>query len=574
MKNISKAVNMALAVSLLAATPVWAAKKEKHQEAAESKISQYGKVQSKWQSFIEEGKKEDGHKSAAKNKTKSVSPDKLPSEMKSALRKIQSILPELKDLKLQSVNIGSGGISKVETWDFRFDKRNKGTKRNVYASVRYLPETGQIIRYNMQNSEWKTDKTISEEKAKEAASEFLKKVLGTMGKDYRFVEISSYVDRDDEEDEDDEERKQAFLTYQLVVNDIPVQDFTLGVLIDAEGRVLEYQNNRPEKINKSKFPSPKKAMEKDKAEDIFLDKLDMKLQYWLKSTHDEKGTPALGYTPSFTNPIDAQTGDEVDVTYRVGFEPKRVEVSGKGKPFAARSRQEAEGLLTMLGIDLGKWEFQENEDEDDFIFYRWTYKGDDEDGSISLLVDKSSGKVQRFSQRLYGNEKEPVISEKEALKTAIAGLETFLPSSTDELYLSDREGPIDQYNIPSWVDRDELPDDFDDADWIDYYFYFEDLYDDIPIKADAYMVSVDARTGLVRSLTLTPPSLHSMPDKDKAPSPKEAAKAYIKAHPVKLSYVWPEFFGQSAPAPTLVYDIADAAFFDANSSKKASRKKK
>lgn len=572
MRKISKVLSMVLAISMLSASPAWAVKKEQHQETAGSKLIKHDDVQSKWKSFIGEEKKSSG-----KAVTKSISPNKLPAEMKSALRKMQAVLPELKELDLERVNIAMNSVRYPETWDFHFEKRVKETKIYIYADVEYLPETGQIIEYDIENAAWTSENTISEEEAKEKANQFVKKLLGNGMKDYKFTNVSQFtVWVDDEDGEEEREQQQSYVEYQLFINNLPVQDFTLGVLLDGDGHILQFNNARPEKVSKAKFPNPKKAMTQEKAEEIFLDKLDMKLAYQFVAYDDQYG-PLLTYSPSFTSPIDAATGKEYDITYRPHFQPERVEFEGGGKEFIAGSRQEAERVLSELGIDLSKLEYMDSEDDEEegVIFYRWIFADQQDEGSISLLVDKATGKIQRFSQRKYNNENGVNVSRDEALQTAVEGLHMFLPTGTEEIQLSDMEGPTTEYKFPSWVDEDKLPGDFKDPSYTeDYFFYFDDVYDDTPVISGAYMVSIDSTTGMLRSVVIDPVDLNSLPDKEKAISPEEAAKNYIKQFPVKLTYVWPQLFGQRAPAPTLVYDIDDVTFIDANSISKKARKHK
>lgn len=44
-----------------------------------------------------------------------------------------------------------------------------------------------------------------------------------------------------------------------------------------------------------------------------------------------------------------------------------------------------------------------------------------------------------------------------------------------------------------------------------------------------------------------------LPDNKNVVAPDKAKAEFLKQHPLRLAYVWPEYFEQKAPAPRLVY---------------------
>lgn len=70
----------------------------------------------------------------------------------------------------------------------------------------------------------------------------------------------------------------------------------------------------------------------------------------------------------------------------------------------------------------------------------------------------------------------------------------------------------------------------------------------------SYTVQVDALTGKViefgigrRNLSVT------LPDSNDAVTADVAKAEYLKRYPLRLVYIWPEYYEQKAPSPQLVY---------------------
>ena len=112
--------------------------------------------------------------------------------------------------------------------------------------------------------------------------------------------------------------------------------------------------------------------------------------------------------------------------------------------------------------------------------------------------------------------------------------------------------PEVEERIPSWVDKSKLTDQERPLPVIS--FTFNQVHQGVPVMDRGCSVQVDALTGKIIAFYngISGPPV-PLPD-NRNVVPAETAKAeFLKQHPLKLVYLWPEYFDQKAPSPYLVY---------------------
>lgn len=87
-----------------------------------------------------------------------------------------------------------------------------------------------------------------------------------------------------------------------------------------------------------------------------------------------------------------------------------------------------------------------------------------------------------------------------------------------------------------------------------FFFYFIRTHQGIPVSDRSYSVQVDAFTGKVTGFNdgsgSTPATL---PDSKDVVTVGAAKAEFLKHHPLRLVYIWPEYLDQKGPAPRLAY---------------------
>lgn len=497
--------------------------------------------------------------SSTQKKSQELRINKLPSEMKRQLDKVIRSIPELGSLQLKHAVIHAEDEYGPERWEFDFsDGKNWGTA----ASVELDAETGRLFSYEMDNRDWKSDDAPTETAAKKAADQFLRKLWGTQAKQYRFSQFDNYVTDDMEEDE---EPTIGEVTYDLYINNIRVDQFETVVRVDGKGRIVSLDNSAISSVDKSKYPNPKKAISSAKAAELYKNLIDMSLTYvWVGKNED--GHAVLAYEPRFREgAIDAFSGEVSDeVDNRILQKAERFQVDAQGVPMVARSREEAESLLTrefgisFEGLKYRPDKYSDDEDEEDerkLVSYEWrTPREADDYLTISLVTDRKTGEVISYH---YGNEsideRDPNFTLKEAKQIALDTLQKYVSAEKETLQLSYSSSPFEHDDIPEWANPDDH-DDYYSPYNRNYFFRFHDVYQDVEVGFSSYQVEIDPQTGKVASLTFyDEDDLSELPDDRDTLSQEEAAEAYLKIHPLEMVYVWPTYYDQKRPSPILLY---------------------
>ncbi|MDD4239090.1 MAG: hypothetical protein PHT62_11140 [Desulfotomaculaceae bacterium] len=88
----------------------------------------------------------------------------------------------------------------------------------------------------------------------------------------------------------------------------------------------------------------------------------------------------------------------------------------------------------------------------------------------------------------------------------------------------------------------------------EYNFTFTCMHQGILVSDRGYSVTVDGPTGGITAFyDRNSSSSVTLPDSKNVVTTEAAKAEFLKSHPLRLVYLWPEYFGQKAPKPFLVY---------------------
>ncbi|NGQ94486.1 hypothetical protein G3578_04745 [Brevibacillus sp. SYP-B805] len=554
MRRGFKAFAVLTALSLLTAAPVGASSSSPLRELT---------AKQEWLQKLEQAQPRQGKKDV-----RPLSIKKLPVEMKQALDRLTAVLPELAGLSVEEAAILEGEDGEADRWEYWLTNSEDEEAGYISAHVTLNAETGTLTSYRIANEHWISRKPPSDELAIRKASQFLENVAGKDPAQYRAEVVPTDEDEDAYEYEPSDDR--AYVHFDRLLHNIPVRGFSISVSVDEEGHVIRYHEESSLEIDESSVPEPTDVLSARKAKEAYTRLLGMHLVYNryepLEDDHDDddegdkvKTKPVLKYVPLYEGPMDASTGEiPDDIFYWKEQEPKTIALSPKGKKLTARSQKAAETLLKQeFGFDMDSMELEEQdvygESPERWKLYVWHTKKDVRpSATLYLRVNASSGAFRSFSYYITDTDKTAKpISKKKALGIATATLEKYLPSSNKEVQLTESY-PSDEYpHIPPWVEDDDLE---TDGETEEYEFAFHPLYQGVPIENDSYFLTIDARTGKVVGFFMNTDSKKvTLPANKGTVSPQKAADAYLKHRPLELVYIWPQYDGQRAPKPLLVY---------------------
>ncbi|MEW5899668.1 MAG: YcdB/YcdC domain-containing protein, partial [Bacillota bacterium] len=500
-----------------------------------------------------------------------------------ALEKVYQAVPELKELSVQHVN-NEGD----KTWSVMLSDRAPGTERGIQSANAYLTfetATGELISYNFQNPAWASEKVPSPTLAREKATAFARQILGDKIKDYAPGDDLGFSGTGTQDDKGNKITwVSADVPYYCLVNGIPLLNSGFRLGVDVFGHITSFHREKDEGIDLTRFPDPSRAVTREEAEKTFAGMLEMKLQYserqhlYAPGFEPEKGEtrPALVYVPISMATIDALTGKPLAEFMPSFPQPQRLTLQGEGQQLIARTPEEAAKLLAdAFGIDMTGMQFQGASDLQSFPdrgikqkSYTWnTIPPKGTEGKpdydyrqmrfVHLTTIAGTGQVISYNyQDESGRGQKGSVSREAAQDTAVKFLQKYLQTGPAELEM--RVYPDAEERIPAWVDQSKLKDQERPRPVIS--FTFNQVHQGVPVMDRACSVQVDALTGkIVGFYCGISGSPVPLPDNHNV-VPAETAKAeFLKQHPLKLFYIWPEYFDQKAPSPWLVY-IPDPGF--------------
>lgn len=554
MKKVKGMAAAVLAAGMLLASPVWAAENPA--------------------SVVQATDGGGGVRTAAPQGITKVQKPVLTAAQKQALEKVYQAVPELKELSVQDV-ADEGG----QAWFVMLGNRTPGTDGGIqgaHAHLAFDTATGELLSYNFRNPAWASEKVPSPALAREKAAAFARQILGD--------KIKDYVQGDDmgfggSGSADEKGNKiywaEATVPYYRLVNGVPLMNSGFRVGVDVFGHITSFYRQREERIDQAKFPDPSRAVTREEAEKAFAGMLEMKLFYlehppFYGLFKPEKGEtrPALVYAPLSMPTIDARTGKPLAEFVPPFPQTQRLTLQGEGQQLIARTPEEAAKLLTeTFGLDLTGMQFHGASDMQPFHdgeikqkSYTWStlpQKGADgkpdyrQARYVHLITNASTGEVISYNlQDESRRGQKATVSREAARDTAVQFLQKYLPAGPVELEMQVYE--VEDRRIPSWVDKSKLTDQERPLPVIS--FTFNQVHQGVPVMDRGCSVQVDALTGKIIAFYngISGPPI-PLPD-NRNVVPAETAKAeFLKQHPLKLVYLWPEYFDQKAPSPYLVY---------------------
>lgn len=500
----------------------------------------------------------------------------LTAAQKQALEKVYQAVPELKELSVHHVT-----NERDKAWSVMLGDLAPGTAQGIPTANAYLTfdtATGELLSYNFQNPAWASEKIPSPALAREKAAAFARQILGDKIKDYVQGDDMGFGGGGSADEKGNKIYwAKANVPYYRLIQGVPLMNSGFRVGVDVFGHITSFYRDKENGIDPAKFPDPSRAVTREEAEKTVDGMLEMKLYYLERQPFNrlfkpgDKTRPALVYAPTSLAPIDALTGKPLAEFMHPFSQTQRITLQGEGQQLIARTSEEAAKLLTdAFGIDLTGMQFQGASDLQSFPdwgikqkSYTWSTippKGTEGKPDydyrqmcfvhVHLTTIAGTGQVISYNyQDESGRGKKGTVSRETAQDTAVKFLQKYLPPGTAEL---DMQVFTSEERIPSWVDKSKIKDQERPRPVIS--FTFNQVHQGVPVMDRACSVQVDALTGkIVAFYNGISGSPVPLPD-NRNVVPAETAKAeFLKQHPLKLVYIWPEYYGQKAPSPWLVY---------------------
>lgn len=523
---------------------------------------------------------------AAAETTVTVAPA-FDQKLEQSLQKVYQLVPELKELTLKDRMYTEGSGLQPSVWVLSFDNRPENAAPDsveVFASAHLTlhAETGQPLSFHIDHPDWHLNeaKMPDRELARKKAAEYARQLMGAEFPNYRMATYVNFISGSSTLPAGTKTfSSSAGVTFERLVKGVPLLNLgTAQFMIDTHGHLTGFDWFIPEGLDAGTFPDPAKALRPEEARKAFVSLLDMQLVYQEKqqtrwrlfaggteSVGDVK--PVLKYEPRYLGAMDAVTGKAAAIwPSPPPFEPVAVKLSPRGgEVLQVRNVGEAAALLkSQFGVDVSGMELREQgEMPSDWPVKHYAWVREGEEGAVkdglyhaAISVDAKTNRVVAVNLDETTREPEEMrLSREEALKAAVQQLERYLDPSLKELQLEYAFSSNDREPLPDWVDPSKLTEERTAMVAPSYSFSFTAVHEGIPVTDKRYYVQVNGVTGQVQNLTLAVDGKLSpdLPDSNGAVSARAAAEAYLSELELELYYIWPEYRGQRAPAPVLVY---------------------
>ena len=492
-----------------------------------------------------------------------------------ALEKMYGLVPELK-------NLPSMGVYKEETenvWNIWLSDAQDLENIEIHSANAHLTfdtNTWELLCYSFNNPAWASKEEPSRQFATKKADAFIEQLLGRKALQRDDTSFGGMGGTSIDEDGNEISWWAASVHYYPLINGLPFINDITSVSVDIVGNIVGYQryNNggfsvSGRAVDPSLFLHPDQAViTPAAARKILTNEITMELIYLPGgSPFSDRDEPRLVYTPqSIPAYIDAMTGGDPNSLGDMHIQQKHIVLSGRGDTLLARDQKEAELLLQRrFGVDLAEMVCAEINERfiahEDVVYHQWNADldweqpgADEKWRSINLGILRSTGEVVSF----YVNERnesqlQTEISREEALVIATNLVERALPKGDKEMHLSIYDHSFG--GAPDWVDPDfNIHDGWYPLDEISFSFVPTHKGIQLPY---GYNVTVNMNTGKVTSYTNNNQFTGNTDwlDADLA-IPAEKAKAeFLKGLKLQQVYYQPNWYGQYAPAPLLVYTI-------------------
>ncbi|WP_242771836.1 YcdB/YcdC domain-containing protein [Brevibacillus parabrevis] len=435
------------------------------------------------------------------------------------IAKLEKLLPYMEQLPVEKVSLDED--SAVIVVERRKLEEDKEAAMTIYLNK----QTGSIQSFEYAADD-AGDEELSPDEQKKKADVFLRELLGDVAEGYQF----------------DAKRSEELGTpsYQLVVNGIPFFERNLLVSVNGNGEVSGLMANAASNpLSSANLPKKEEAISVAQAEKAIAER--MTPAYRLQK--DGKSM-MLTYHVSWSGMLDAKTGQSVETQHsQFYYEPDLsgalLPVSSQGKTLTAKDKAEAAALLkTIIGFNTEDATYVERAAEDtpegkvqNYVWKKGTFVA-------NVSVKAATGQVIDVSLEpsQYVEPKQKVTVEA-ARKAAVQVLQVYLDKETKAVAL-DASSYLKDPNA--------------------YRFTFYRTQNGLPVLNHAYQVTIDKETGKVIGLfgEFSKPANVAYPDPANIVPREQAAKEYLKHHPLSLVYLEPVLDGKRQPNPLLVYKSA------------------
>lgn len=492
----------------------------------------------------------------------------LSDEQKQALEKIYEIIPELRELTEISVSMDET----ADTWHVWLNDAKDADEAVPFAAdanLSFDAGSGELLGFNLFYPAWASEEMPSQQLARQHADAFIRQLLGDQADQYQISGFGDSGFRASDGEGNEISWQTLSVSYCPLVNGLPFFGGVSRVDVNVAGRVTGYgRYDQYDRYDRSKrgldlglFPPVQEALSLTAAEQVMAEKTTMQLTYG--HPYVKQGSPILAYVADSPGYINALTGEPVEMYATGQPQQEMVKLVGQGEEMTAYNRSEAEALTSqLLGVDLEEMYFNRSEDYNWFphdvlsVSYDWhtCTEGEPPGGeilrSVNLRTLADSGEIVGF--HLYDNsaqDKQYTLTQEAALSTAMRFMERVLPEGDTEMRL--QIWPDISETAPDWLDQTLLDEGFKSQG---FSFFFGRLHQGISVPYDGYSVEVSRATGEVTYYSRRDEVLPAVLLDGSLAVPAEQAKAeYLRNMPLQLVYIWPEWFGQRAPAPLLVY---------------------
>ncbi len=353
----------------------------------------------------------------------------------------------------------------------------------------------------------------------------------------------------------------ANIYYPPLLNGLEVDGVRAGIWLymGNEGNLIG-ADYRPLDLKGAKVPDPKTAWSQEAIrKEIFTpDRF-----YFGYLREGAEGKSKLAYFLRTSPVYDALTGKQVEAKY--GTERKdgksdpdqlrNITLKPQAKPLIVKSEAEAEKLLqSLFGINTKEtvFSFRKEVRGEEISYY-----GVNESGYrfVEIIVDKPTGQVF-YVEHVTETAENPVpLTKDQALQKATAVIEPYAEASDWQVEMIEPDkAPLADWMLDS--EGKDIGESYNESSEGLYSFHFYELHQGVPILDNFFWVTFDVTTGQVVQLEKTLPIKDlTLPAGKASVTEQQAAEIMAKNVPLKLSYIWPTYYGMKPPSLSLLYTL-------------------
>lgn len=497
----------------------------------------------------------------------------LPPAVEKTMARLLSFEPDLKKLQMEnSLTSTRTGITSIRM----AEANNTRSASSAYIDIH--SQTGELRSFTFQFQDRASTILPAASFAKEQAQQFLLSWFGSKQMTQFGVPVANGSGSSSVHHADHTESTWAHRTveFPLLINGIPTSTGGVGprMDIDSSGRIIRFEYNPPP-LSHAVLPDPTDVLNPDILKKRLFTPERVTLSYVERQPSrihgkigSQTGQPVLRYDMRLPAAVNAFTGKAVDlVTGEQQNESgspfemwKAIPMSAAPYELRASSRKEAARiLLEICNVDVSGWRAEDQERKmtrleqpDETVAYMWW--NDDASSSANVIVDRTSGRVLHANVTGIDLQK-GTTSKEEAFEKAATFIQTYVSASSAPMQVShfhSRESDAP----PFWADNARVSAFAQENRIEEHQFRFTEQQDGVPIMDRSSFVTVNT-AGRITGFSLSPHhSATVLPSASSLVSRTDAARTFYENTQLKLEYLWPDYFGQRAPSPVLVYRIS------------------